>query len=134
MKDINVRDLLLGMGFEAFDFVILRVPTTGSDFLIMLKGLDVVLLEMPLGKISNPDPRTGLNLCLGQNGALREPTVPRRERAEAAIPLFFLGRRQVPTELNFAQPPNSGHQVSVPTDAPKSSVKVSSVWRVKFAP
>lgn len=72
MKHVNVRSLFLRMGFECFDLVLLHMPATNRNLLVLLQMFDVRFFEKSLRKIGNIYKRACPNLRLGQNRALRK--------------------------------------------------------------
>jgi hypothetical protein len=64
MEDVNVRSLFVWMTLTSFDLVIFRMTTTRADLLVLLKKVNVLLLEMTFGKISDSHTRTNYYLSL----------------------------------------------------------------------
>ncbi len=55
------------MALKSLDLVVLGVPAARSNLLIVLQMLDVALLQKAFREIGHLDPRTRLNLGLGQD-------------------------------------------------------------------
>lgn len=115
VEDVNVRHHLVGVALEALDLVILGMPAAGSDLLVLLQMVDVLLLQVPIGERRHLDARAGLNRGKRPRLALREiGEYPARFRLREFNP----GNRER-VRLHQVVLVNVNHV------APKSSVNVS---------
>lgn len=120
------------MGLAPFDFMVLWMTAARLDLLIVFEILKVLLLQEPLGQIGNLHSRTRDDLGLGNNIVFRNPTEACRDRAESAKLRLSFRRGEFSPHHDAGK--GGWFHTNVPTELPKSTVKVSSVDRTNADP